>query len=154
MLFIKLTSRQVEDYSYACTKLQNTLLKMRRARKFLEYVITSSDNKPLVKCLQLFISEALQFENEIAAQMNSFNCTQFHGHLRKQNEKTNVSIPVNDMHSICNYVEEKYIKSYRRLLKDKYLNNSLKSLINNQLQAFLSSITQLRLFNELEPALN
>ncbi len=57
------------------------------------------------------------------------------------------------MNVICNYLEDSYIKSYKQLLKDKHLSSSLKNLINNQLQVFLSSLAQLRLFNELESSL-
>lgn len=155
MLFVSLTSRQVADYSYACTKLQTALLKMRKARKVLEDIAASCYNKSLIKCIQLFISESLQFENEISAQMNSFNCMQFHKYLsKKDNEERDISFSSDDIEKVCNYLEESYIKCHKKLLRDKYLDNSLKRLINNQLQTFLFNITQLRLLNEVEPALN
>lgn len=154
MLFVSLTSHQVADYSYACTKLQNALLKMRKARKVLEDIAASHYNKSFIKCIHLFISESLQFENEIAAQMSSFNCMQFHKQLPKDKKETDTAFWPDDIEQVCNYLEENYIKCHRRLLKDKYLHSSLKSLINNQLQSFLSSITQMRLLNEVEPALN
>ncbi|HVX26116.1 MAG TPA: hypothetical protein VHB70_07225 [Parafilimonas sp.] len=154
MLFVKLTSRQVADYSYACTKLQTTLLKMHQARKVLEEIAASSFNKSLIKGIQLFISESLQFEQEISSQMNSFNCMQFYKQLSKENKESDVFVLPDDIEKVCNYVEENYIKCHRRLLRDKYLDNSLKRLINNQLQTFLFNITQLRLLNEVEPALN
>ena len=151
MLFVSLTSHQVADYSYACTRLQNALLKMRKARKVLEDIAGSCDNKSLMKCIHLFISESVQFENEISAQMNSFNCMQFHKHIPQNVKKSNKTFMPDNIEHVCSYLEENYINSHRRLLKDKYLNNSLKSLINNQLRSFLSSITQMRLLNEVEP---
>ena len=127
---------------------------MRKARKVLEDIAASSYNKSLIKCIHLFISESVQFENEISAQMNSFNCMQFHKHIPQNIRKSNKTLMPGNIEHVCSYLEENYIKSHRRLLKDKYLNSSLKSLINNQLQSFLSSITQMRLLNEVEPDIN
>lgn len=161
MLFVTLSPGQVAAYSYACIKLQNTLNKMSKARKALEDLALSSFNKSFAKCVHLFTLESLQFENEIHAQIECFNCLQLSDNAEKNidsNEddidKADVFFSIKSMELICNYLEENYIKSYRLLLKDKYLNSSLKSLINNQLQVLLSSVTQLRLLNEVEPAMN
>lgn len=156
MLFINLSPGQVASYSYACVTLQNTLNKMSRARKTLEEFAQQSFDKSIAKCVYLFTSESLQFENEIHAQIDSFNCLQLNENKEKIQNKpdADVSFSIQNMEGLCNYLEENYIKSYRLLLKDKYLNSSLKSLINNHLQVFLSSLTQLRLFEEVEPALN
>ena len=154
MLFIKLSRQQVAAYSYACTKLQTILNKMSMTRKTLEKIAAASFNKPFARCVYLFASESLQFENEIHAQIDSFNCKELNGDIKDTDEKTNSVFLTKDMELICSYLEESYIKSYRQLLKDKYLSNSLKSLINNQLQAILSSLAQLRLFNEVKTLVN
>ena len=49
---------------------------MSKARKNLEDVAQSSFDKSFAKCVYLFASESLQFENEIHAQIDSFNCEQ------------------------------------------------------------------------------
>jgi hypothetical protein len=154
MLFVNLSRRQVASYSYACIKLQKILHKMSRARKMLEDVAQSSFDKSFAKCVYLFTSESLQFENEIHAQINSFNCTQLNLKTEEKQEKFDAPLPTKSMELICNYLEENYIKSYKQLLRDKHLSSSLKSLINNQLQVFLASLTQLRLFNEVEASVN
>ena len=154
MLFVKLSPRQVASYSYACNKLQKILNKMRRARKALEDVAQSSFDKSFAKCVYLFASESLQFENEIYAQINSFNCPQLNLNAEENQEKADAPLPTKSMELICSYLEENYIKSYIQLLRDRHLSNSLKSLMNNQLQVFLASLTQLRLFNEVEASVN
>ena len=153
MLFVKLSRQQEAAYTYACAKLQTILNKMSMARKTLEEIAETSFNKSFAKCVYLFTSESLQFENEIHAQIGSFNCKELNG-VEETDEKPAMFFPTKDMELICTYLEESYIKSYRQLLKDKYLNNSLKNLINNQLQAILSSLAQLRLFNEVETSVN
>jgi hypothetical protein len=154
MLFVNLSPRQVASYSYACVKLRAILNKMSKARKKLEDVAQSSFDKSFAKCVYLFTSESLQFENEINAQINSFNCPQLHNTTEKVTDNSDASFSSKSMELVCNYLEENYIKSYRQLLKDKYLSSSLKSLINNQLQVFLSSLAHLRLFNEVEASVN
>ncbi len=154
MLFIKLSPRQVAAYSYTCKKLHTTLVKMTKARKALEHVAAASFNKSFAKCVYLFASESQQFENEIYAQINSFNCPNLTGNTEEIKETTDVSFSTKGMECICNYLEENYIKSYRQLLKDKNLSSSLKSLMSNQLQVFLSSLAQLRLFNEVQASVN
>ena len=153
MLFVKLSRRQVASYAYACEKLQKTLTKMTKARKTLERVAASSHDKSFAKCMYLLASESRQFENELFGQMSSFNCQELN---RNSQEKESIDVPVSatGMDSVCGYLEENYIQSYRQLLKDKYLSTSLKRLINNQLQVFLSSLAQLRLFNEVEASVN
>ena len=154
MLFVKLSPRQIASYSYACVKLQKILNKMRRARKMLEDIAQSSFDKSFAKCVYLFTSESLQFENEIHSQINSFNCPQLNSKAEEQQEKPDAPLSTKSMELVCSYLEENYIKSYKQLLKDKHLSSSLKSLMNNQLQAFLASLTQLRLFNEVEASVN
>lgn len=120
----------------------------------LEDVAQSSFDKAFAKCVYLFTSESLQFENEIHSQINSFNCPQLNSKAEEQQEKPDAPLSTKSMELICSYLEENYIKSYKQLLKDKHLSSSLKSLMNNQLQAFLASLTQLRLFNEVEASVN
>jgi len=154
MLFVNLSPRQVASYSYACVKLQGILNKMSKARKRLENIAESSFDKSFAKCVYLFTSESKQFENEINAQINSFNCTQLNINTEEVKDKPDAPLPTKSMELICSYLEENYINSYTQLLKDKHLSGSLKSLINNQLQVFRSSLAQLRLFNEVEASIN
>lgn len=154
MLFVKLSRRQAASYAYACGRLQKILTKMTRARKTLERVAASSDDKSFAKCVYLLASESRQFENELHAQVSSFNCRELTENIHETKENTDVPFAATGMSSVCGYLEENYIQSYRQLLKDKYLSTSLKRLINSQLQAFLSTLAQLRLFNEVEASVN
>jgi hypothetical protein len=154
MLFVKLSRRQAAAYAYTCERLQKTLNKITSARKTLEDVAASSLDKSFAKCVYLFASESKQFENEIHAQLHSFNCRDVNRNAEEIKNNHDVPFSATGMGFICNYLEENYIQSYRQLLKDKYLSSSLKSLIKNQLQSFLSSLAQLRLFNEVKTSIN
>src|SRR2546423_11977167 len=121
MLFVKLSPRQVASYSYACVKLQNILKKMCKARKTLENVAQSSLDKSFAKCVYLFTSESQQFENEIYAQINSFNCPQLNLNTEENPEKPDAPLSTKSMELVCSYLEENYIKSYTQLLKDRHL---------------------------------
>ncbi len=154
MLFVNLTPGQVNAYSYACEKLQHTLNKMSAARITLQQAAATSFDAAFAKCVYLFMLESQQFENEINSQIYSFNClpaTLNEVHIQPKRKR---SFSAKNMETLCRYVEENYIKSYKRLLKDKNLNSSLKNLISNHLQVLLSSLTQLRLFKDVKPSFN
>ena len=154
MLFVKLSHRQVASYAYTCERLQKILAKITRARKTIEQIASSSLNKSFAKCVYLFASESRQFENEIYSQIYSFNCQRLNRDVEEIKEISYAPLVTPGMESICRYLEENYIQSYRQLLKDKNLSAPLKNLINNQLQSFLSSLAQLRLFNEVQASVN
>ena len=97
MLFVKLSPRQIASYSYACVKLQKILNKMRRARKMLEDIAQSSFDKSFAKCVYLFTSESLQFENEIHSQINSFNCTQLNLKAEEKQETPDALLSTKNM---------------------------------------------------------
>lgn len=154
MLFIKLSPRQAAAYSYTCSRLQTALDKMINARKTLEQLARSSFDKSFAKCVYLFASESIQFEHEINAQINSLSYTQLNEEEQiVKPEADNVSAMKN-IESLCNYLEENYIQSYKQLLEDKRLSRSLKSLMNNHLQMFLSNLTQLHLLNDVQTFVN
>ena len=61
---------------------------------------------------------------------------------------------ISGIESICNYFEEVYLNSYKKLLNDKHFANPLKNLIQNHIQLFRQSLTQLRLFDDVKAGLN
>lgn len=154
MLFVNLTPSQVSTYTYACEKLQHTLNKMTEARKTLQQVADSSYDKSFAKCVYLITSESQQFENEIHSQIDCFNCLDTTNNEAGTVIKKSKPFSIKNIETLCRYLEENYIKSYKRLLKDKYLNTSVKKLISNHLQILLSSLTQLRLFKDVRPSMN
>ncbi|MBV9960716.1 MAG: hypothetical protein JO072_00590 [Parafilimonas sp.] len=126
---------------------------MHRARKTLENIANTSFDKSLAKCVYLLASESLQCENEIRAQIDSLICANYDEDITAD-KKLPALYSMHGLDSICNYFEEVYLKSYRRLLSDKHLGSSIKSLVQNHLQLFISSLTQLRLFNDVKSAAN
>src|SRR6187551_966497 len=133
MLFVKISPKQAEEYSYLCVRLKTIIQKMRTARKSLEAIADASFDKPFAKCVYMLTSESLQCENEIRSHLNSLNCD----NLRQTDYGKEVSIKnIMNTEDVCDYFEEMYLKTYKKLLKDKHLNESLKNLIQHQLQYF------------------
>ena len=153
MLFVTISPKQAAQYNYMCIRLSHLLNKMSAARKTLEQVANTSFDKPLAKCVYLVASESLQCENEIRSQIGSLNCATYDDeHL--QDKKIDSLKMSNSLEALCNYLEEIYLTSYKKLLNDKHFGKSIKDLIQNHIQLFMSSLTQLRLFNEVKNAVN
>jgi hypothetical protein len=103
--------------------------------------------------MYMLTSESLQCENEIRAHIDSLNCDSYEADV---SEKTEI-LPSKKMigiESICTYFEEVYLNSYKKLLNDKHFANPLKNLIQNHIQLFRQSLTQLRLFDDVKAGLN
>ena len=150
MTFVTLSTKQAAQYSYMCECLIQVANKMNSARKTLETIANTSFDKSFAKCVYLFTSESLQCENEIRSQIDSLNLYNYENNHPKNDGKL---VPVKNIHSIeslCNYCEEAYFDPYKKLLKDKNIGTSLKSLIQNHLQLLLSSLTQLKLFYDVK----
>jgi len=153
MIFVEISQKQAEHYSYMCHRLKETVNTMHTARKRLEGIANTSFDKPFAKCVQLLTSESLQCENEMRAHIDSLNCTNYDKDISE--DKTLPAFnTLTGLETVCKYFEEIYLKTYKRLLKDKYLENSVKRLIQNHLQLFISSLTQLRLFNDVNSVAN
>ena len=123
------------------------------ARSTLEAIANRSFDKSFAKCMYMLTSESLQCENEIRSHIDSLNCNSY----ENDNPENRKLLPLNNIigvESICNYFEEVYLNSYKKLLKDRRLDNSLKSLIQNHIQLFTQNLTQLRLFNDVKAAMN
>ncbi|HEY2726362.1 MAG TPA: hypothetical protein VGI61_04260 [Parafilimonas sp.] len=153
MMFVTISPKQAAQYSYMCVRLKNMVNKMGTARKTLEGIANTSFDKSLAKCVYLLASESLQCENEIRAHINSLSCSNYDD-APAENKKLPSVTSAAALESICDYSEEIYLNSYKKLLNDKHLGKSIKSLIQNHLKLFISSITQLRLFNEVQTAVN
>lgn len=153
MIFVTITPQQAAQYSYMCTRLKTMINKMGTARKTLEGVANTSFDKPFAKCVYLLTSESLQCENEIRAQIDSLSCHAFENR-KFENKGLKQNTSINGLESLCNYCEKIYLGSYKKLLNDKQLSSSLKNLIQKQLQLFMSSLTQLRLLQDVETVLN
>ncbi len=134
-------------------KIATYINRMSAARETLQQAADKSIDASFAKCVRLFTSESLQFENEIHSQISCFNCASIALANKPVKQKTR-SFSTKNIEPLCKYLEDAYIKSYRQLLKDKNINSSLKNLISNQLQILLSSLTQLRLFKEVKPSYN
>lgn len=152
-MFVTISPKQAAQYSYMCERLKNMVNKMVTARKTLEGIANTSFDKSFAKCVYLLASESLQCENEIRAQIDSLNCNNY-GEAPAEHKKLPVVTAARGIESICHYSEEVYLNSYKKLLNDKHLGTSIKNLIQNHLQLFISSITQLRLFNDVKTAVN
>ncbi len=152
-MFVTISPGQATQYSYMCSRLKEVVNKMYAARTTLEAIANKSFDKSFAKCVYLLTSESLQCENEIRAHIDSLNCDSYEDcHI--ENKKPPLTISLIGLESICNFFEEMYLNSYKKLLSDKHFAGSLKSLIQNHLQLFISSLTQLRLFNELKISSN
>ncbi|MEP6684813.1 MAG: hypothetical protein ABJA35_16190 [Parafilimonas sp.] len=153
MMFVTISPKQAAQYSYMCGRLKNMVNKMVLARKTLEEIANASFDNSFAKSVYLLASESLQCENEIRAQIGSLSCFNYSQEPISNKKMPSISIS-GSLESICNYSEKIYLSSYRKLLKDKHLGNSIKSLIKNHLQLFMSSLTQLRMFNDVKNAVN
>jgi hypothetical protein len=129
------------------------LSKMSAARKTLEHIANSSFDKPLAKCVYLLASESLQCENEIRSHIGSLNCTTYED-KPLDNKNASSLKAANNIEALCIYFEEVYLKSYKKLLNDKNFGKSIKDLIQHHIEMFMSSLTQLRLFNDVKNAVN
>ena len=154
MLFLKLTPTEEKSHSYMCAQLQQTIDKMKNARITIEEVANNSLDKSYAKCLYLLSCESLQCEAEIRSQISMLSHAQLGFEPGESTSLPKRFRNIKSMDSLCIYLENNYIKPYLKLLKDKYLSVSLKDLIKHQLQLFLSSITQLKLLNDVRPSLN
>ena len=151
MLFVSISPKQAEEYSYLCVRLKKIIQKMYTARKSLEALADASFDKPFAKCVYMLTSESLQCENEIRAHINSLNCD----NLEQTDYKKEVSVKtVMNSAAVCDYFEKVYLKTYRKLLKDKHLNESLKNLIQHQLQSFMWMFTQVKLYYDVKASSN
>lgn len=153
MIFITVSPKQAARYAYMCIQLKQMANKMHTARKTLEGIANTSFDKSFAKCVYLLTSESQQCENEILAQINSLNCDN-HENDRLEKEQSSVINTIAGLESLCSYFEQVYLNSYKKLLKDKHLDNSIKNLIQNHLQVLMSSLAQLRLFYEVKPSVN
>ena len=153
MIFVDISPKQAEQYSYMCNRLRQTVNTLHTARKNLERIANTSFDKSFAKCVYQLTSESLQCENEIRAHIDSLNCS-IYDEEANEDKKIPVFSAITGLDSVCKYFEEVYLKSYKRLLIDKNLGSSIKSLIQNQLQMFTSILTQLRLFNDVNPVAN
>jgi len=153
MLFVTISPKQAAQYNYMCVRLNQMLSKMSAARKTLEHVANTSFDKPLAKCVYLLASESLQCENEIRSQIGSLNCVTYENEP-EDNKKVSSLKANNSIEALCNYFEEVYLKSYTKLLNDKHFGKSIKDLIQHPIEMFMSSLTQLRLFNDVKNAVN
>lgn len=153
MVFVTISPKQAAQYSYMCVRLKRMVNKMYAARKTLEAIANTSFDKSFARCMYMLTSESLQCENEIRAHIDSLNCESYETDI---SEKAEIlpSKKINGIESICNYFEEVYLNSYKKLLNDKHFANSLKSLIENHMQLFRQSLTQLRLFDDVKAGLN
>lgn len=153
MLFVTISPTEAAQYSYMCIRLKKMLSKMCAARETLEEIANTSFDKSFAKCLYLLASESRQCENEIRAQVDSLNCINY-GDSFIKTKKIRRANTINGLESIYTYLEKMYLKSYKKLLTDKQFGNSLKSLMENHLHVFKSSLTQLRLFDDVQTVAN
>ena len=153
MLFVTISPKQAAHYSYMCTRLSSVVHKMSAARKNLENIANKSFDKSFAKCVYLLASESLQCENEMRSHIDSLNCSSYQEEaLSEKNSIPETS--ANNIEALCKYFEEIYLASYKKLLGDKKFGSSIKSLIQNHLQLFMSSLTQMRLFDDVKNAVN
>lgn len=153
MLFVTISPKQAAQYEYMCTRLSCMVNKMSSARKTFENIANTSFNKPFAKCMYLLASESLQCENEIRSQIDSLNCLNPED-IQTENKRTVSLTAINNLESVCSYFEDIYLASYKKLLNDKHFGRSIKNLMENHVQLFMSSLTQLRLFNDVTPSIN
>ena len=135
-------------YSYMSSKLRDMLLDLRDARRTLENVANASFDKAFAKCIYLFASESLQCENEIVSQIDCLDGNPHYDSRPERKQQPAHPEKLATMEALCNYCERAYVEKYRQLINDNHLGTSLKSLMQNHLQLFLSSLTQLKQFKE------
>jgi len=154
MLFVTIPTKDLARYSYMSSKLKEMLYNLRNARRTLESIANASFDKAFAKCIYLLASESLQCEKEILSQIDSLNGVPYYDDRTEQKEQAVAAAKFTSMDSLCNYCEEAYIEKYKQLLKDNHLGSPLKSLIQNHLLLFISSLTQLRLFTDVKSTVN
>ena len=154
MVFVTITQKEAAQYAYICVRLKRIVNDMCTARKTLEAIANASFDKPFAKCMYMLTTESLQCENEIRAHLDSLICQDYEDEHHTENKKLIPVGSLNTIDAVCRFFEETYLRSYKKLLKDKHLGTILKSLIQNHLQQFNWSLTQLRLFNEVQPSMN
>ncbi len=150
MLFVTVTPNEAAHYSYICMRLKNMANKMCEARKTLEAAANASFDKTFAKCMYMLTSESLQCENEIRSHIDSMICNDNEDERHIENKRLVPVKRLSSVESVCDFFEEVYLKSYRKLLRDKKFGASLKSLIRNHLQQFTASLMQMRLFNDVK----
>jgi hypothetical protein len=131
------------------SRLKEMLYTLKNARKTLEGIANTSFDKAYAKCIYLFASESMQCEKEILSQIDSLDGVPHYDDKTEHEVQTVTTEKISTMDSLCNYCEKEYIEKYKQLLRDNHLGNSLKSLIQNHLLLFISSLTQLRLFTDV-----
>ncbi|MFT4153309.1 hypothetical protein [Parafilimonas sp.] len=154
MLFVTISPKEAKQYAYICTRLKSTVNKMSEARKTLEAVANTSFDKPFAKCMYMLTSESLQCENEMRAQIDSMICNDNEKQQDAGKEKRMPVTKFSSIEGVCRYFEDAYLKSYRKLLKDKKFNTSLRNLMQNHLRQFNASLMQMRLFNDVKTMAN
>ena len=154
MVFVTISQKEAAQYAHICMRLKNMVNSMCTARKTLEAIANASFDKAFAKCMYMLTSESLQCENEIRAHIDSLICSDYEDERHTENKKLIPVNKINTIEGVCNFFEETYLKSYKKLLKDKHFGTSLKSLIQNHLQQFNWSLTQLRLFNDVQTSMN
>jgi hypothetical protein len=126
---------------------------MSAARKKLEHFANSSFDKPLATSVYLIASESLQCENEIRSHIDSLNCSAYEELPADDSSKCALNNSSN-LDNVCDFVEDNYLSSYKKLLDDKKIGSSIRNLIKNHIRMFSSSMTQLRLFNDVKYVAN
>lgn len=154
MVFVTITPQEAAHYSYICMRLRNIVNKMTEARKTLEAVANSSFDQPFAKCMYMLTSESLQCENEMRAHIDSLVCNDYEDEHHFENKKLLPLNKLNTIEGVCSFFENAYIKSYKKLLKDKQIGSSLKALVQNHLQQINASLWQMKLFNDVKTSMN
>ncbi|MBS1747847.1 MAG: hypothetical protein JST21_16915 [Bacteroidetes bacterium] len=129
------------------------LNRMSAARKKLEHFANSSFDKSLATSVYLIASESLQCENEIRSHIDSLNCSSYE-ELPAEDEGKRSLTSTSNLDNVCDFLEDNYLHSYKRLLDDKKFGSSIRNLIKNHFRMFNSSVTQLRLFNDVKYVAN
>ena len=154
MIFVTTSPKQAELYSHICNRLKVVMDKMHNARKTLEAIANDAVDKSYAKCIYMLTSAAHQCENEIRSHIDSLNCYSFEELHARTEKPVLIARRVPGIEPLCKFFENACINSYKKLLNDKRLGSSLKSLIRNHLQTFTGAITQLRLFDDVRASMN
>lgn len=157
MVFITVSPKEAAQYAYICQRLKDAVNKMCTARKTIEAAANASFDKPFAKCMYMLASESLQCENEMRAHIDSMICNDNEDEHHTENRTLMPSLKVNTGEGIYNFFKNAYLALYKDLLNDRYFSaSSLKDLIQNHIRQFNWSLTQLKLFNDVNamPDLN
>ena len=153
MLFVTISPKQAALYNYMCSRLTHMVNRMSAARKKLEHFANTSFDKPLATSVYLIASESLQCENEIRSHIDSLNCSSYEELPAEDGSKYALTSSSN-LDNVCDFLEDNYLCSYKKLLDDKKFGSSIRSLIKNHVRMFNSSLTQLKLFNDVRYVAN